>query len=203
MASNFPKLPGYVVTHDPTIVSHKKVSHVKLNQIRNGQNVEVPLYALPRPLATNFRPEKTDASKSLSQNHYPNHLGSDINEQFEPTFVKLDKQVRRWRRLNIFDSNYNIGPPLLRLLQRKRRRKPSRKLQNSSFEHLLLPWGQINHDHRAQISKFWCSTRCLPQTPDGPQSRRNESIHATRLCCRTWHRNFRKTDSNFRLRSVH
>lgn len=96
MASNFPKLPGYVVTHDPTIVSHKKVSHVKLNQIRNGQNVEVPLYALPRPLATNFRPEKTDASKSLSQNHYPNHLGSDINEQFEPTFVKLDKQVLRF-----------------------------------------------------------------------------------------------------------
>jgi len=36
MASNFPKLPGYTVLHDPTIVSHKKVSHVKLEQIRNG-----------------------------------------------------------------------------------------------------------------------------------------------------------------------
>jgi len=31
MASNFPKLPGYTVLHDPTIVNHKKVSHVKLD----------------------------------------------------------------------------------------------------------------------------------------------------------------------------
>jgi len=30
MASNFPKLPGYVPTHDPTLPCHKKVSHVKL-----------------------------------------------------------------------------------------------------------------------------------------------------------------------------
>jgi hypothetical protein len=31
MASNFPKLPGYTVLHDPTIANHKKVSHVKLD----------------------------------------------------------------------------------------------------------------------------------------------------------------------------
>ena len=30
MASNFPKLPGYVPTHDPTQVDHKKISHIKL-----------------------------------------------------------------------------------------------------------------------------------------------------------------------------
>jgi hypothetical protein len=119
MASNFPKQPGYTVLHDPTIVSHKKVSHVKQEKIRNGQNVEVPLYVLPRPPATNFKPEKNEASKSLSQTQVPNHLGNDINEQFEPTFVKLDKQVRRAPPRNIFDSNYNIGPPLFRLLQRK------------------------------------------------------------------------------------
>ena len=29
-ASNFPKLPGFVPTHDPTIVDHKKISHIKL-----------------------------------------------------------------------------------------------------------------------------------------------------------------------------
>lgn len=58
MASNFPKLPGYVPTHDPTIVSHKKVSHVKLEKIRNAKNEEVPLYALPRPPVANFKPEK-------------------------------------------------------------------------------------------------------------------------------------------------
>ncbi len=94
MASNFPKLPGYVVTHDPTVVDHKKVSHVKLEQIRNGRNVEVPLYAVPKPATADaFRPEKTEASKSYSQTTFVNHTGAKIDEQFEPTFVKLDKQV--------------------------------------------------------------------------------------------------------------
>ena len=93
MASNFPKLPGYVPNHDPTIVNHKKVSHVKLEQNRNGYNVDVPLYAVPKAPAANFREEKADASKSLSQTQFVNHIGGDINEQFEPTYVKLDKQV--------------------------------------------------------------------------------------------------------------
>ena len=35
-ASNFPKLPGYVPTHDPTNVDHKKISHKKLEQLRNA-----------------------------------------------------------------------------------------------------------------------------------------------------------------------
>ena len=49
MASNFPKLPGFVPTHDPTNVSHKRISHNKLEQVRNAKNQAVPLYALPRP----------------------------------------------------------------------------------------------------------------------------------------------------------
>ena len=89
----FPKLPGYVPTHDPTNVDHKKVSHIKLEQIRNARNVIVPLHALPRPLDKNFLPVKADASKSVSHTQFPNHTGEDINELFEPTFVKLDKQV--------------------------------------------------------------------------------------------------------------
>ena len=93
MASNFPKLPGYVPTHDPTNVNHKKVSHIKLEEIRNAKNVTVPLHALPRAVERNFLPAKTDMSKSLSHTQYPNHRGEDINELFEPTFVKLDKQV--------------------------------------------------------------------------------------------------------------
>jgi len=94
MASQFPKLPGFVPTHDPTIVNHKKISHVKLEQIRNTKNVEVPLYAVPKPPVANFLPEKTEDSKSFSQTVFVNHFGEDIQEQFEPTFVKLDKQVR-------------------------------------------------------------------------------------------------------------
>ena len=93
MASNFPKLPGYVVTHDPTIVNHKKVSHVKLDQVRNAKNTEVPLYAVPKAPSANFKSEKAAQSKSFSQATYGNHFGADIQEQFEPTYVKLDKQV--------------------------------------------------------------------------------------------------------------
>lgn len=96
MASNFPKLPGYVPTHDPTIVSHKKVSHVKLEQIRNAKNVIVPMHALPRPVEKNFMPVKREEDLSVSHVQFPNHYGEDINEQFLPTFVKLDKQVSFW-----------------------------------------------------------------------------------------------------------
>lgn len=96
MASNFPKLPGYVPTHDPTNVSHKKVSHIKLEQIRNARNVIVPLHALPRPLEKNYLPDKAEASMSLSHTQYPNHATETMNTLFEPTFVKLDKQVLRF-----------------------------------------------------------------------------------------------------------
>jgi len=98
MASNFPKLPGYVVDHDPTKVHHNKVSHVHLEKIRNHKDVTVPLHAVPNPPAQNFRPDKTEASKSLSHVQFPNHLGggAEIAEQFEPTYVKLDKQVLRF-----------------------------------------------------------------------------------------------------------
>ncbi len=93
MASNFPKLPGFVPTHDPTITNHKKISHIKLEQIRNPKNQPVPLYSLPRPPIGTFMGEKTEESKSFSQSIYKNHFGADIQEHFEPTFVKLDKQV--------------------------------------------------------------------------------------------------------------
>lgn len=93
MASNFPKLPGYVPTHDPTNVNHKKVSHVKLEQVRNAKNLPVPLYSLPRPIDKTFMPEKTELDKSLSHTQYPSHLAEDKQELYEPTYAKLDKQV--------------------------------------------------------------------------------------------------------------
>jgi hypothetical protein len=95
MASNFPKLPGFVPTHDPTLVSHKKISHIKLEQVRNPKNQVVPLHALPRAIEKQFLPDKTDMSKSLSQVQYPNHVGTNEAELYEPTFAKLDKQVSR------------------------------------------------------------------------------------------------------------
>jgi hypothetical protein len=93
MASNFPKLPGYVPTHDPTNVSHKRISHNKLEDIRNAKNVPVPLYSLPRIVEKNFLPSKRETDKSLSHTQYPCHQGEDTMELYEPTWVKLDKQV--------------------------------------------------------------------------------------------------------------
>lgn len=91
MASNFPKLPGFVPTHDPTNVTHKKISHKKLEQIQNGKNVPVPLYSLPRGPTSTYSQGKPEEHKSFSQSVYKNHFGGDIGQQFEPTFVKLDK----------------------------------------------------------------------------------------------------------------
>ena len=55
----------------------------------------MPLHAVPRPAVGNFRPQKAAQSNSLSHTQFPNHFGQgDIQEQFEPTYVKLDKQVR-------------------------------------------------------------------------------------------------------------
>lgn len=97
MASNFPKLPGYTPTHDCTSVDWKKTSHVKLEKNLNANNKEVPLYALPRPPKTEHVADKNEESKSLSQSTYANPFGgTDITEQFEPTFVKLDKQVLKF-----------------------------------------------------------------------------------------------------------
>ena len=66
MAANFPKLPGFVPTHDPTLTSHKRISHNKLEQVKNAKNQAVPLYALPRPPQAPNAGEKKEESKSYS-----------------------------------------------------------------------------------------------------------------------------------------
>lgn len=53
------------------------------------------LYAVPVPPVGNFKPPKNAKSMSLSQMQYQ-HAAGDCQEQFEPTFVKLDKQVLRF-----------------------------------------------------------------------------------------------------------
>ena len=65
-----------------------------LGKIQNVKDQPAPLHAVPKPAVGNFRPQKAAQSMSLSHNQFPNHLGgADIQAQFEPTFVKLDKQV--------------------------------------------------------------------------------------------------------------
>jgi hypothetical protein len=97
MASSFPKLPGYVPTHDCTLTTHHKISHNQLDKNVNAHNKPIPLYPVPDPPAKDFAPEKTDASFSTSQRFFKNpNGGTDIQEQFEPTFVKLDKVVLKF-----------------------------------------------------------------------------------------------------------
>lgn len=95
MASNFPKLPGYAPDHDCTKVSHKKVSHVKLDQIRNGNNRPVPGYTTGTMPKEEFKAPKDVKSQSLSQCQFPNHFGSaaSVSAQYMPSYAKLDKQV--------------------------------------------------------------------------------------------------------------
>jgi len=51
------------------------------------------MYTLPRAAQTTFT-GKPEEHKSLSQTQYLNPFGTgDIAEQFEPTWVRLDKQV--------------------------------------------------------------------------------------------------------------
>lgn len=54
----------------------------------------VPLYSLPRGPSATQSLGKTEENKSLSQTQFQNPFGTgEIVEQFEPTWVKLDKQV--------------------------------------------------------------------------------------------------------------
>ena len=53
-------------------------------------------------------PEKTDLSKSLSHMQYPNHTNASLTELFEPTFVKLDKQVSFESKNIIRFTSYTI-----------------------------------------------------------------------------------------------
>lgn len=192
MASNFPKLPGFVPTHDPTMVSHKRVSHNKQEQVRNAKNQGVPLYALPRPPQAPSVKEKIEESKSFSQNTFKNHFtGKDITEQFEPTFVKLDKQVS-FLCLSIRFLFIIIGPPLQWLFQRDSSRIKTWKFLCQEGHHFLLPWRSLHHDQRAKAGQLRHSSRPIFEKTDGAKIRRIKySSHANWLQSRPWCRYLR------------
>lgn len=54
----------------------------------------MPLHSVPNAAQSKYITAKAPQSQSLSHTQFPNHFGSsDIQEQFEPSFVKLDKHV--------------------------------------------------------------------------------------------------------------
>jgi hypothetical protein len=96
MATSFPKLPGYVPTHDCTQTQWAKTSHKHLEKKVNAFDKPVPMYPVPDAPAEEFSPEKPEQSMSTSQRFFKNPAGGDIKAKFEPTFVKLDKVVLRF-----------------------------------------------------------------------------------------------------------
>ena len=96
MASSFPKLPGYVPSHDCTQTQWAKTSHVKLEANQNAHNRPVPLYPVPDAPAEPSAAPKAEASMSTSQRFFRAPAGEEAQAQFEPTFVKLDKVVLRF-----------------------------------------------------------------------------------------------------------
>lgn len=96
MTSIYPKLPGNIITHDPTKIDFKKISASQYDKVLNNEAKPKSFVNIPRlrtPDAVQLRDEK---SSSFSQTVFTNPFNTDISEQFQPDWVKLDKQVLRF-----------------------------------------------------------------------------------------------------------
>lgn len=96
MTSIYPKLPGNIITHDPTKIDFKKISALQYEKVINNESKTKNFLTIPRlrtPESVQLRDEK---SFSFSQTVYTNPFNTDISEHFQPDWVKLDKQVLRF-----------------------------------------------------------------------------------------------------------
>jgi hypothetical protein len=94
MTSIYPKIPGYTIYHNPTQTDFKKISSTMLETVRNGeQRVNKTNLPIPRQWEKIQVNTRSEQSKSSSQQTFINHFGNDINELFQPDWVKMEKQV--------------------------------------------------------------------------------------------------------------
>jgi len=96
MTSIYPKLPGNIIYHDPTIVDFKKISSTQLEKVMNNEaklksNIIIPRVNTPEKIQV-----RDGKSLSYSQSTYQNPFGTDLSQHFQPDWVKLDKQVLRF-----------------------------------------------------------------------------------------------------------
>jgi hypothetical protein len=96
MTSIYPKLPGYSVYHDPSKVDFKKISSQMLQKVQNNEIKPKKEIYLPRQSQKEEVKVRDGASLSSSQQTFINHFSGQITEQFQPDWVKLDKQVLRF-----------------------------------------------------------------------------------------------------------
>ena len=94
MTSFYPNQPGYLYYHDPTKVDFKKTSYAQQDRILFGEIHQPKSIPLPHQVTP---PEpRMKIGNSYSQDIFKNPYGEEVKEQFQPDFVKLDKQVLRF-----------------------------------------------------------------------------------------------------------
>jgi hypothetical protein len=96
MSTIYPKQPGYSIYHDPSKVDFKKISSQLLEKKMFNEILPKKQINLPRQYDIPDIKTRDGKSLSYSQSTFVNHYETDIKEQFQPYWVKLDKQVLRF-----------------------------------------------------------------------------------------------------------
>ncbi len=96
MTSIYPKLPGNLIYHDPTIVDFKKISSIQLDKVIHNEAKLKSSVVIPRLVSPEKIQVRDGKSLSYSQSTYQNPFGTDLSQHFQPDWVKLDKQVLRF-----------------------------------------------------------------------------------------------------------
>ena len=99
MASEFPKLPGYVPTQTIENLNFKRMSALQQEKNRNATIEESPNYPIPK---TTLVPQSLvpsqhglDYQTTTLSTHAP-FVKAEVSEQFQPKYVHLDRQVLRF-----------------------------------------------------------------------------------------------------------
>ena len=95
MSSIFPNQPGYMIYHNPTITDYHKATIGYQDRLKNGEVNAPKNYKLPGLEQATEEPIMKMGNSS-SQDTFKNPYGEEIKNQYEPNFVKLDKQVLRF-----------------------------------------------------------------------------------------------------------
>ena len=96
MTSIYPKLPGNIINHDPSIIDFKKISSIQLEKVMNNEAKPKSTVSIPRTKISENLQIRDGKSLSLSQTTYSNPFRTELSEHFQPDWVKLDKQVLRF-----------------------------------------------------------------------------------------------------------
>ncbi|KAL4485443.1 hypothetical protein ABPG72_008311 [Tetrahymena utriculariae] len=102
MASGFPKLPGFVPTQPIEQSNFKRVSAAKQEYNRDYLHKNVPpvVYPLPRQVQKEPPSQKgmfnPNYMSTTHDTYRPVNCPSDITELYQPTWVKMDRQVLRF-----------------------------------------------------------------------------------------------------------